>query len=70
MMYRIVHNEQTGLYRIEKRGWLGWNFVSDPKTSDYLGFRHLDDARSWICERTQSKDEATRRWKVVQDCTA
>jgi hypothetical protein len=69
-MYRIVHNPQTGLYRIEKRGWFGWNFVTDPASGDYLGFPDLAAARAWICERTQTEDSPSRRWKVVQDCTA
>ena len=33
-MYRIVHNELTGVYRIERHGLLGWSFVTHPPTRD------------------------------------
>ncbi len=68
MIYRIVHNEQTGLYRVEKRGLLGWAFVSDSKTGDYIGFEDIEHARAWIRSTTKRKDSDTRRWKVVSDC--
>ena len=67
-MYRIVHNEQTGSYRVEKRGLLGWAFVSDPQTGDYLGFEDADAARAWVRGKVHRDDKNTRRWKVVSDC--
>jgi hypothetical protein len=67
-MYRIVHNEQSAAYRVEKRGWLGWAFVSDPQTGDYLGFDSLEDARTWVRSRVQHGNGASRRWKIVSDC--
>jgi hypothetical protein len=67
-MYRIVHNEQTGAYRVEKRGLLGWAFVSDPQTGDYLAFEELDTARQWIQGKVRRDDNSTRRWQVVSDC--
>ena len=69
-MYRIVHNEHTGLYRVEKRGWFSWNFVTDPDSGEYLGFDGFEEARDWICEQSGKPGAADRRWKVVQDCTA
>lgn len=68
-MYRIVHNEHTGSYRIEKRGLLGWTFVDDPQTGGYLGFDDVDAARAWIQQRTR-RNSSNRRWKVVADCSA
>jgi hypothetical protein len=67
-MYRIVHNEQTGNYRVEKRGLLGWAFVSDPQTRDYLGFADAESARRWIRSKTRQNDNSARRWRVVSDC--
>ena len=69
-MYRIVHNDHTGLFRDEKRGGFGWNFVTDPHTGDYLGFTDADTARVWICDRTRVSDNAKRRWKIASDCHA
>jgi len=67
-MYRIVHNEQTGSYRVEKRGLFGWAFVSDPKNGDYLGFEDADAARNWIRSKVSRNEHDNRRWKVVADC--
>lgn len=67
-MYRIVHNEQTNKYRVEKRGLLGWAFVNDPQTGDYLGFDKVDEARRWVKNHIRRDNQSTRRWKVVSDC--
>jgi hypothetical protein len=67
-MYRIVHNEQTDSYRVEKRGLLGWGFVSDPRTGDYLGFDDIIEARNWIRSNTGRNNDNARRWKVVSEC--
>lgn len=67
-MYRIVHNERTETYRVERRGLLGWSFVSDPATNDYLGFDDVESARRWIRSKTRRNADSTRRWKVVSDC--
>ena len=67
-MYRIVHNEQTDTYRVEKLGLLGWAFVSDPQTGDYLGFDDVGEARNWVRSNTRRKDDNGRRWKVVAEC--
>jgi len=67
-MYRIVHNEQTDTYRVEKRGVLGWAFVSNPQTGDYLGFDDVSEARNWIRSNTRRDDQHGRRWKVVSEC--
>lgn len=67
-MYRIVHNEQTRAYRVERRTLLGWGFVTDPKTGDYLGFSDLESARQWVEGKASRRNNAARRWKVVSDC--
>lgn len=67
-MYRIVHNEQTGVFRVEKRGLLGWAFVSDPQTGDYLGFGDADAARQWVRDKVRRNNDNTRRWQIVSDC--
>lgn len=67
-MYRIVHNELTDSYRVEKRGLLGWAFVSDPQSGDYLGFGDIDEARRWVRRKTRHDESGNRRWKVVADC--
>ena len=66
-MYGIVHSEHPGAYRAEKRGLLGCSFVTDPSTRDYLGFRDLDAARTWVYLRTRATADGTRRWRVVSD---
>lgn len=66
-MYRVVHNETTDRYRVEKRGLLGWSFVVDPSTHDYLDFGDLGTAKTWVQEHTNSAGDS-RRWKVVTDC--
>lgn len=69
MGFRIVHNQQTNRYRVEKRGFFGWNFVADPSGGDYLSFTDAESARAWICRQTTRRDaDANRRWKVVTDC--
>ena len=68
-MYRIVHNEQTDVYRVEKRSWLGWAFVSDPQTGDYLGFVDIDEARRWVRRKIRRNHSSSRRWQVVSDCS-
>lgn len=68
-MYRIVHNEQTDSYRVEKRGMLGWAFVSDPQTGNYLGFGDIDEARRWVRKQARRKESNSRRWKVVSECS-
>jgi hypothetical protein len=66
-MYRVVINDQTGRYRVEKREWLGWNFVRD-EAGDYLGFDGIEQARAWINERCRSSQTGPRRWRVVDCC--
>ena len=67
-MYRIVHNQQTDAFRIERRGFLGWTFVTDPDNGDYLGFDDLESARRWVRRHTRRDAAEGRRWKVVADC--
>ena len=68
MTFRIVHNQQTHRYRVEKRGFFGWNFVTDPITGDYLSFTDTDAARAWICQQIRRGSDQNRRWKVVTEC--
>ena len=67
-MYRIVHNQQTDAFRVERRGFLGWTFVTDPDIGDYLGFDKLESARAWVQRNTRRSGGKSRRWKVVADC--
>ena len=69
-MYRLVHNEQTNTYRVEKRGLLGWAFVTNPRSDGYLGFNRLDAARAWIRNQSPKNVDDNRRWKIIQDCIA
>jgi hypothetical protein len=66
--YRVVVNEQTARFRIEKRGLLGWSFVTDAASGDYLSFAELVDAEAWICAQADARSHPHRRWKVVTDC--
>ena len=69
-MYRIVHNQQTSAYRVEKKGFFGWNFVQDPDTGDYLRFADADAACRWIELQNPRKRDTARRWQVVSECGA
>ena len=67
--YRVVLNEQTGLYRVERRRWWGWTFVMDPSGDEYLSFRRYRDAMCFVCRRRrQQQRRPYRRWKVVNFC--
>jgi hypothetical protein len=55
-------------FRVEKRGFLGWAFVSDPRTGDHLGFDDIIEARNWIRSKTRRNNDNDRRWKVVSEC--
>lgn len=67
-MYRIVHNEHTASYRVEKRGIFGWAFVDAPRGGDYLQFATLEEARAWVSARQVARGDHARRWKVIPDC--
>ena len=66
--YRIVHNQQTDQYRVERRGWVGWVFVRDPESKDYATFSNFEDARQFMCRRRR-RATAARRWKAVGLCS-
>lgn len=66
-MYRIVYNDQSGRYRIERKGMLGWNFVED-EAGDYLSLDTLEQARAWIREHAECSGTGPRRWRVVDCC--
>lgn len=67
-MYRIVHNELTGAYRVEKRGLLGWAFVTSQDSGDYLDFDSYDQACRWIGRKNSAEKPSGRRWKTVSVC--
>lgn len=69
-MYRILHNQQTSSYRIEKRGFFGWNFVLEQGSGDYLQFEDLASARRWVAAAIESRRKPDRRWNVVSECHA
>jgi len=68
MNWRIVHNEQTGLYRIERRRWWGWDFVPDTATGDYMNFNDFESARRWGCRNLVCDHQRSRRWQIVDTC--
>ena len=70
MLYREVFNEDTGMFRVEQKGLLGWSFVTDPATNDYLNFSSHEEAQKWICEKMDYKKNNDRRWKVVNSCSS
>ena len=65
---RIVHNEGRDLYRIERRGWLGWAFVMDPGGRDYATFGSYEAALRFACRFCAGRRQRTRRWQVVDWC--
>lgn len=67
-MYRVVFNDQSGRYRIERKGWFGWNFVQD-ESGDYLGFGTLEQARVWVSEHNDCVGKGPRRWRIVDCCS-
>lgn len=66
-MYRVVFNEQSGRYRVERKGLLSWSFVED-QNGDYLAFETLEAARAWVREHAKCGDTGPRRWRVVDCC--
>ncbi|MGB0722093.1 MAG: hypothetical protein ACPGU7_06815 [Gammaproteobacteria bacterium] len=68
MKFRIVYNSYSERYRIEKRNLMGWNFVIDRETGQYLNFDDEEKAREWVRAQPHSKLGETRRWKVVSEC--
>jgi hypothetical protein len=66
--YRIVINEQTRQYRVERRRWWGWGFVMDASGTDYATFARYEDARGFVCKRLQADNRPHRRWQVVDAC--
>lgn len=68
MNCRIVFNEQTERYRIERRGLLGWNFVTDEASGKYLSFADLADAKAWVRDHASDQSPNHRRWKVIYVC--
>jgi len=66
--YRIVFNERTGRYRVERRRWWGWGFVMDAAGEDYLSFADYRDAQCFVCRQRRPLSGEQRRWKVVDPC--
>lgn len=66
--YRIVFNEQTGLYRVEKKHWWGWVFVTDAAGEDYLSFPDCRAAQRYVCQQQRLQQSRPRRWRVVDLC--
>lgn len=65
---RIVFNEHSGRYRIERRRWWGWAFVMDQSGEDYLNFDTFQDALHFACRQLPRKPARHRRWKVIDIC--
>jgi len=66
--YRIVFNEQSGRYRVERHGWAGWTFVTADSGEDYLTFDSYEAARRFVCARRRTGHDTGRRWRVVDLC--
>ena len=66
--YRIVFNEQTGRYRVERRSWWSWDFVYDASGEGYATFDSLQQAREFVCREHGKAAPAHRRWRVVDPC--
>lgn len=67
---RIVFNDQTDLYRVERRRWWGWSSVLDSSGEHYASFECCEDAREFVCKHMQRKNSSHRRWKVIGICGA
>ena len=67
--FRIVFNEQSGRYRVERRRWWGWGFVLDRSGEDYATFDRFEDAQRFVCARRLPRKARPRRWRVVDNCT-
>ena len=65
---RIVLNEQTGRYRIERRHWWGWSFVMAESGEHYATFDRCEDARDYACRHRRRSAAGQRRWRVVDLC--
>lgn len=65
---RIVFNDQTGFYRVERRRWWGWSFVLDSTGEHYVSFGCFEDAREFVCKQLQRRNSSHRRWKVIGIC--
>lgn len=70
--YRIVFNEHTGKYRVERRSLFGWQFVMDEGRADYLTFDSREAAQQYVCATRQvgAGRPSHRRWRVVDTCCA
>lgn len=66
--YRIVFNERSGEYRIERRLLWGWSFVMADEGHDYLTFDDYDAARRYLCRHLYRRKESRRRWRVLDPC--
>ena len=40
--YRIVFNEETRRYRVERRRWWGWSFLMEAAGEDYATFADFE----------------------------
>jgi len=65
MNWRIVYNNQTHRYRIEKKRWWGWDFVADDSAGDYISFSDLAAAKRWACQHLGQRIQRPCRWQIV-----
>ena len=66
--YRIVFNEHSGQYRIERRSLWGWSFLTDGGGREYLTFADYEAARRHLCRRLKRRVHTHRRWRVLDLC--
>lgn len=67
--YRIVYNEETERYRVEKRGLTGWHFLMNKQGDDYATFVEYEDARCFACRHRSKRSLIPRRWRILDMCT-
>lgn len=66
--YHIVFNEETARYRVERRRWWGWGFLTDASGENYATFNDFDGARRFACQQSGRFPEARRRWRIIGIC--
>jgi hypothetical protein len=67
MKLRILYNEFSSRYRIERKRWWGWTFITEPSGFHYLGFDKLEQAEDWIERCYKKKNLPSRRWRQVKE---
>lgn len=67
MKLRIVYNQYGEQYRIERKRWFGWGFISEPGGLHYLAFDTLEKAEDWVERCFKNRDRTSKRWRTVKE---